>query len=73
MYQVADRRVVSHMVPMVGGLLSDRAAYQYLPNSAVYLPPGDELTRRFAAAGFTRVHRRLLGFGATQLLTGTRA
>jgi demethylmenaquinone methyltransferase/2-methoxy-6-polyprenyl-1,4-benzoquinol methylase len=63
----------NHVVPMVGGVLSDRAAYHYLPNSAAYLPPGDELSRRLAAAGFRRVHRRLLGFGATQLLTGTRA
>ena len=60
-----------HVVPFVGGLLSDRAAYRYLPDSTVYLPPPDELTARLTAAGFTDVSRRLLGLGAAQLLCGT--
>lgn len=60
-----------HVVPFVGGLLSDRAAYRYLPDSTVYLPPPGELTARLTAAGFTDLSRQLLGLGAAQLICGT--
>jgi demethylmenaquinone methyltransferase/2-methoxy-6-polyprenyl-1,4-benzoquinol methylase len=60
------------VVPRIGGLLSDRSAYRYLPRSAAYLPPPDELLRRIVTAGFTEPVRRLLGGGAAQLLVATR-
>jgi demethylmenaquinone methyltransferase/2-methoxy-6-polyprenyl-1,4-benzoquinol methylase len=61
------------VVPFVGGLVSDRRAYAYLPASTTYLPQPSELTLAFARAGFDQVERRALGFGAAQLLTGTRS
>lgn len=61
------------VVPIVGGLLSDRDAYSYLPASAAYLPDPPELMRMIAAAGFVGVRRRLLSLGAAQILVGTRA
>jgi demethylmenaquinone methyltransferase/2-methoxy-6-polyprenyl-1,4-benzoquinol methylase len=60
------------VVPMVGGLLSDRRAYQYLPASTAYLPSPDELLQLLTAAGFARCRRVQLGAGAAQLLIGTR-
>jgi demethylmenaquinone methyltransferase / 2-methoxy-6-polyprenyl-1,4-benzoquinol methylase len=60
------------VVPRIGGLLSDRSAYRYLPRSAAYLPPPPELVERFAAAGFPDTTRQPLGAGAAQLLVGTR-
>jgi demethylmenaquinone methyltransferase/2-methoxy-6-polyprenyl-1,4-benzoquinol methylase len=60
-----------HVVPFIGGLLSDRAAYRYLPDSTAYLPPTDELIGSLADAGFIGVTRRLLGLGAAQLLCGS--
>jgi demethylmenaquinone methyltransferase/2-methoxy-6-polyprenyl-1,4-benzoquinol methylase len=60
------------VVPRIGGLLSDRSAYRYLPRSAAYLPPAPELVRRFEDAGFPGTTRRPLGAGAAQLLVGTR-
>jgi demethylmenaquinone methyltransferase/2-methoxy-6-polyprenyl-1,4-benzoquinol methylase len=60
------------IVPMIGGLLSDRRAYQYLPASTAYLPSPDELLRLLSDAGFVRCHREQLGAGAAQLLIGTR-
>lgn len=60
------------VVPFVGGMLSDRAAYEYLPRSTAYLPPPDELAALAAAAGFTDVRRELLPPGAAQLVTATR-
>ncbi len=62
-----------HVVPFVGGLLSDRAAYRYLPASTSYLPPLPELLALHVDAGIVDVSRSTLGFGAAQLITGTRA
>ena len=61
-----------HVVPFVGGLLSDRAAYRYLPASTAYMPPLPELFALIGRAGITDVSHRALGFGAAQLITGTR-
>ncbi len=61
------------VVPLIGGLLSDPAAYRYLPRSVAYLPPPAEMLGRLRSAGFTTVQRRLLSGGITQLLTATRA
>ena len=60
------------VVPLIGGLLSDRSAYRYLPRSVAYLPPIDELLTTLADAGFTEVERDLLPTGAAQLITATR-
>jgi demethylmenaquinone methyltransferase / 2-methoxy-6-polyprenyl-1,4-benzoquinol methylase len=61
------------VVPFVGGLLSDRSAYAYLPASTAYLPARPELLRMVGAAGFELVAHRTLGAGAAQLITGTRS
>jgi demethylmenaquinone methyltransferase/2-methoxy-6-polyprenyl-1,4-benzoquinol methylase len=61
-----------HVVPRIGGLLSDGGAYRYLPRSLAYLPPVAELLGLLEEAGFTAVDRRLLSGGITQLITGTR-
>ncbi len=60
------------VVPVIGGLLSDRAAYRYLPKSVAYLPDPGVMLRRLEAAGFELVERRLLSGGITQLVTATR-
>jgi len=60
------------IVPVVGGLLSDRRAYQYLPASTAYLPPPADLLRLLTDAGFSRCRRVQLGMGAAQLLIGIR-
>lgn len=70
----AVHRLYFHrLVPLVGGLLSDRAAYRYLPASSALLPDGRDLRRLVERAGFLDVRRRLLGLGAVQVLTATRA
>jgi len=70
----AGHRLYFHgAVPVVGRLLSDRAAYAYLPASTAYLPPAEELLAMLRAAGFDEVRRRVLGLGAAQLLVAHRA
>lgn len=61
------------VVPRIGGLLSDGAAYRYLPRSVAYLPPAEEMLDRLRRAGFVAVERRLLTGGIAQLVTATRA
>ncbi len=60
------------VVPLVGGLLSDRAAYAYLPQSTAYLPPTSELLAAIEASGFLGASQRTFLFGAVQLLTAER-
>ncbi len=62
-----------HVVPMIGGLLSDGAAYRYLPKSVAYLPTPKKMIAGLHAVGFTdTLHIELTG-GITQLLVGTRS
>lgn len=61
-----------HVVPRIGGLLSDAAAYRYLPKSVAYLPEPAEMLAGLRRAGFGSVERHLLSGGITQLLTATR-
>jgi demethylmenaquinone methyltransferase/2-methoxy-6-polyprenyl-1,4-benzoquinol methylase len=70
--RVAHGIYFKKIVPLIGALLSDRAAYRYLPESAAYLPRPVELVRTIEVAGFTDVRRTALALGAAQLLTGTR-
>ena len=63
----------NRIVPLVGGLVSDRSAYAYLPRSVAYLPEGPALVAMLERAGFGGVERRQLSTGITQLLTATRS
>lgn len=60
------------IVPLIGGLLSNRAAYRYLPRSVAYLPDPAKLREMLTRAGFKNVEHRQLSGGLTQLLTATR-
>ena len=70
--RVGHRFYFGRVVPLIGGLLSDRAAYRYLPRSVAYLPPTDEILAELAAAGFVQAERRPLTGGISQLFVATR-
>ena len=61
-----------HVVPRIGGALSDPSAYRYLPKSVAYLPAGEGMLEMLAATGFGAIHRQMLSGGITQLITATR-
>jgi demethylmenaquinone methyltransferase/2-methoxy-6-polyprenyl-1,4-benzoquinol methylase len=61
------------IVPFIGGVLSDKAAYRYLPASTAYLPSQPALLAMFSDAGIVDLSTRSLGFGAAALIVGTRA
>ena len=60
------------VVPFIGGLLSDKSAYAYLPRSVSYLPPPPTMLAMLTAAGFDNTSRRQLTLGIAQLLTADR-
>ncbi len=60
------------IVPMVGGLLSDPAAYRYLPKSVAYLPEPEVMLAQLHDGGFEEIRRDLLTTGISQLITATR-
>jgi demethylmenaquinone methyltransferase/2-methoxy-6-polyprenyl-1,4-benzoquinol methylase len=61
------------VVPRIGGLLSDPAAYRYLPKSVAYLPEPEVMIQQLRDSGFADAQRELLFPGAAQLVLGTRA
>lgn len=60
------------VVPRIGALLSDRAAYQYLPRSLAYLPPIEDMLAMLERVGFRAVMRHTFLGGAAHLITATR-
>lgn len=60
------------VVPRIGALLSDAAAYRYLPRSVAYLPPAAAMVKMLKSAGFADASHHLLYGGLTQQLLGTR-
>ena len=63
----------TRVVPLIGGALSDREAYDYLPRSVAYLPPTPVLRRMLSEAGYSGVGIRPLAGGLSQLLFATRS
>jgi demethylmenaquinone methyltransferase/2-methoxy-6-polyprenyl-1,4-benzoquinol methylase len=60
------------VVPRIGGLLSNRAAYNYLPKSVAYLPSPEQLVVMLQNAGFEHVRHEQLSVGLTQLMHATK-
>jgi demethylmenaquinone methyltransferase/2-methoxy-6-polyprenyl-1,4-benzoquinol methylase len=60
------------VVPRIGGLLSDPAAYRYLPKSVAYLPEPGQMLEMLRGAGFDDVQRDVMFPGAAQLILGRR-
>jgi demethylmenaquinone methyltransferase/2-methoxy-6-polyprenyl-1,4-benzoquinol methylase len=60
------------IVPKIGALLSDGAAYRYLPKSVAYLPEPTAMVAMLQRSGFGDATHHLLSGGLTQQLLGTR-
>lgn len=61
------------VVPLIGRLLSDGAAYRYLPKSVAYLPPSSEIVEMLKESGFPDANHHQLSGGLTQLFVATRS
>jgi demethylmenaquinone methyltransferase/2-methoxy-6-polyprenyl-1,4-benzoquinol methylase len=64
---------LGRIVPLLGALLADRAAYAYLPASVTYLPETPVLLDMLDGAGFVGASVRPLTLGSAQLITACRA
>ncbi|MHB8511937.1 MAG: ubiquinone/menaquinone biosynthesis methyltransferase [Actinomycetota bacterium] len=62
----------NHVVPFIGGLVSDRDAYAYLPRSVAYLPAPLILQTMLERSGFVDVHRLAHFGGVVQTLIGSK-
>ncbi len=60
------------LVPLIGGIFSDRAAYRYLPRSVAYLPKPEIIVEMLERSGFADVKHEQLSGGLTQLFSATR-
>ncbi|MGH2526414.1 MAG: class I SAM-dependent methyltransferase, partial [Actinomycetota bacterium] len=71
--RAGNRVYFGRIVPMIGGALSDRDAYRYLPRSMAYLPKPDELVASMRSVGFADAARVPLAGGVAQIVAGTRS
>jgi len=60
------------ILPRIGGLLSQRRAYQYLPDSVLEFPDHEAFKTLMGRAGFTGIHHRELSFGIATVYVGIR-
>jgi demethylmenaquinone methyltransferase/2-methoxy-6-polyprenyl-1,4-benzoquinol methylase len=68
-FRIWFRRVV----PFIGSIVSDRAAYHYLPESTAYLPSSEQIVGMLNHSGFSAVnHRHVMG-GLSQQFVATRS
>lgn len=62
-----------NILPLVGRIISkDKEAYQYLPDTVMKFPEGDDFLLRLAQAGFTSVKEERLTFGIATIYTGVK-
>lgn len=60
------------IVPLLGRLAGDSAAYSYLPESVRSFPPPEELAAKMAAAGMEQIRYTILAGGIISLHSGVR-
>ena len=60
------------IVPLIGGLFSDKAAYSYLPSSVIYLPEKNEIIKMIEESGLSNVKKFRLTGGIVQLLVAEK-
>lgn len=58
------------VLPFIGGLISQRSAYKYLPDSVAEFPPQAEFKQMMIDAGFTEVRHHDLTFGIATVYVG---
>lgn len=63
----------NHAVVWLGSLLSDAAAYKYLPRSLSYLPQPQQMAELLGSKGFVAIEHHLLTAGVSHLYVATRS
>lgn len=60
------------ILPTIGGLISKRSAYQYLPDSVIEFPSQEEFSGMMGIAGFQRLQHCDLTFGISTVYVGDK-
>lgn len=60
------------ILPAIGGLISQRSAYQYLPDSVLEFPSQEEFSQMMGKAGFQRLQCCDLTFGIATIYVGDK-
>ncbi len=60
------------VLPAIGGIFSQKSAYQYLPDSVLEFPSREEFKGLMARAGFRNTTHRDLTFGIATIYTGDK-
>lgn len=60
------------LLPFLGGVLSDRKAYRYLPDSVLEFPPREHFIRMMEVNGFANVRGRGLSTGIVTIYVGEK-
>ncbi len=60
------------VLPTIGGLISKRSAYQYLPDSVLEFPEREDFSAMMESAGFGRVQHSDLTFGIATVYVGDK-
>ena len=60
------------ILPKIGGLLSDKAAYEYLPQSVSTMPAGSQFKKILSDIGFIEIEQTLWLGGATRLFKAVK-
>ena len=60
-------------IPLAGRVLSEKSAYEYLPDSLEFLPDPEQLEADLREAGFADAARCSLSFGIAQMVSASRA
>ena len=66
------RAYTRHLIPLMGRLLSQGAAYHYLADSIDHFPPASVIVNEMRQAGFPGADRHSLTFGFVSLFTDIR-
>jgi demethylmenaquinone methyltransferase/2-methoxy-6-polyprenyl-1,4-benzoquinol methylase len=72
LWRIGFRFWFRKVAPFIGSIVSDRAAYHYLPASTAYLPSTSEIIAMLNRAGFSAVNNRRIMGGLSQQFLATR-
>jgi demethylmenaquinone methyltransferase/2-methoxy-6-polyprenyl-1,4-benzoquinol methylase len=61
-----------YILPVIGGIFSDKKAYQYLPNSVKSMPSGNQFKSQMENLGFGQVKETRFLFGAVRLFEASK-
>lgn len=62
-----------HAVPLIGKILSDKNAYDYLPRSVAYLPSKQDFQQLAAKVGFSQITHREISGGLVQVFLASKS